>query len=346
MPMPQNRIVVIGASAGGLPGLTALVGGLPADFPGALFVVLHLPPDGVSNLPDILSRSGPLPAVHPHNGDTIRSGRIYVAPPDHHLLVEADCVGVEKGPKENRFRPSIDALFRSAAYRYGARTIGVILSGALDDGTSGLWSVKRCGGLAVVQRPEDAAYDSMPLSALNQVQVDHSVPAIEMGPLLTRLVRSVAAKSPEIAVEEKKRLEVEVAIATHGDAFQKGVMKLGELTPFTCPECHGVLVKIVEGEASRFRCHTGHAYSANALLAGVMEAVGEGYYQVMRTLEEAAMLLDHMGGHFAEGGQPETAALFIKKAQEAKVRARWLRHATLEHDQLSADRLREAASDE
>lgn len=345
MSQVEDRIVVIGASAGGIASLKALVARLPKDFPGALFVVLHIPPDSVSSLPEILSRAGPLPAVHPRDGEEIESGRIYVAPPDHHLLVEGECVGVKKGPKENRFRPSVDALFRSAAYTRGARVIGVVLSGALDDGASGLWTVKRFGGIAVIQLPEDAAFDSMPLSALNQVAVDYSLAATEIGPLLTRLANSAVPTEPEIAMDERKRLEVEVAIAASGDAFQRGVMQLGELTPFTCPECHGVLVKLTEGEATRFRCHTGHAYTASALLAGVMEAVGEGYYKVMRALEEAAMLLDHMGRHFADVDQPTTAELFFKKAREAKERAGWLHRTSLAHEHVSGDTLRQAAHD-
>src|SRR5688572_25460972 len=141
-------VVVIGASAGGVESLREVVKGLPADLPAAVFVVLHISPFQPSSLPEILSRSGPLPACHPEDGAKIEAGRIYTAPPDHHLLIERGRVAVAKGPKENRFRPSIDALFRSAAYSYGPKVIGIVLSGALDDGTSGLWSIKRLGGTA------------------------------------------------------------------------------------------------------------------------------------------------------------------------------------------------------
>ena len=339
----EERIVVVGASAGGISSLKALVAGLPAGFPGALFVVLHIPPDSVSTLPAILSSAGPLPATHARDGETIQPGRIYVAPPDHHLLIDDDRVGVKKGPKENRFRPSVDALFRSAAYSAGPRVIGVVLSGALDDGTSGLWTVKRLCGIAIVQRPEEAAFDSMPLSALKQVAIDYSVAAAEIGPLVAKLATSPLSETPEVAVDEQNRLKTEVSIAGNGDAFPKGIMGMGDLTPFTCPECHGVLVTLAEGGMDRFRCHTGHAYTASALLAGVMQAIGEGYYKVMRALEEATMLLDHMGRHFVDDNQPETAELFFNKAREASQRSRWLHDATLAHEHVSGDNLRNAA---
>ena len=215
----------------------------------------------------------------------------------------------------------------------------MVLSGALDDGTSGLWTVKRLGGLSVVQHPEEAAFDSMPLSAMDAVEIDHTLSAAEIGPLLARWATSPAPRAEAASVEDRKKVEVEVAVAANGDAFRRGVMTLGEFTPFTCPECHGALVKIKEGGTSRFRCHTGHAYTPSALLAGVMEAIGEGYWQVMRALEEAVMLLDDMGRQFADAGQPEVAERFFAKAREADERARWLRETTLHHDHVSGDSL-------
>ncbi|PIK73195.1 chemotaxis protein CheB, partial [Methylobacterium frigidaeris] len=166
------RIVVVGASAGGVPSLQALVAGLPANLNAAVLVVLHIAPYTNSNLARILDRHGPLPAVHAQDGEDLRPGQIYVSSPDYHLLVDGDHVGVKHGPKENRFRPSIDALFRSAAYTRKEQVIGIVLSGLLNDGTSGLWSIKRFGGTTIVQDPRDAAVDSMPLNALAEVEVD------------------------------------------------------------------------------------------------------------------------------------------------------------------------------
>src|SRR5687768_11583472 len=160
--MEIGSIIVVGASAGGVTALQQFVSHLPADLDAALFVVLHIPAYAKSQLPDILSNAGPLKAVHPADGETVQKGIIYVAPNDHHLLLEGDKVLVKKGPKENRFRPSIDALFRSAAVAYGKRTIGIVLSGLLNDGTSGLWAIKQSGGIAIIQSPDDAEYSEMP----------------------------------------------------------------------------------------------------------------------------------------------------------------------------------------
>src|SRR5262245_65623483 len=170
--MPTHDIIVIGASAGGLEALRTLMSGMGPDLPAPLFVVVPIPPDSRSVLPTILSRGGILPATHAIDGEAIRHGCVYIAPPDHHLVLERGYIRVTRGPKENRFRPSVDVLFRSAAYAYGPRVIGVILTGALDDGTAGLWSVKDRGGLAVVQDPTEALHASMPGSALRHVRVD------------------------------------------------------------------------------------------------------------------------------------------------------------------------------
>src|SRR5215212_7258202 len=186
--MPRRYIVTIGASSGGVETLIKLVGKLPADLPAALFVVVHFPPAAPSVLPKILDRSGPLPAVGCEDGELIKPGRIYVARPDLHLLLEDGRVRMARGPKENRYRPAVDTLFRSAAVAYGPRAVGVVLSGALHDGTVGLAAIKRRGGVAVVQDPDDALFDGMPRSALEQVEVDHCLPLSELAPLLTRVV--------------------------------------------------------------------------------------------------------------------------------------------------------------
>src|SRR5437762_69863 len=211
--MATKDIVVIGASAGGMAALERLVAGLPADLPAALFVVWHLSPGVRSVLPMVLSKAGPLPAANPKDGDPIKPGRIYIAPNDHHMLLERGYIRVTKGPKENRFRPAIDPLFRSAAYLYSTRVIGVVLSGALDDGTAGLWAIKLRGGTAVVQDPADAVHRSMPINALDNVAVDYTLPVAEIGPLLGRLTREAAAPESLIGAEERARREAEVDIA-------------------------------------------------------------------------------------------------------------------------------------
>lgn len=333
-----KRIITVGASAGGVQSLISLVASLPADIDAAFFVVLHIPANLASSLPSILSNKGPLLAVRPNNGDKIKRGQIYIAPPDHHLLIEADHVLVTRGPKENRNRPSIDALFRSAAYSYGPRVIGIVLSGALDDGTSGLWSIKRMGGIAIAQDPLEASFDSMPSSALSQVEIDHCLSASKMGPLLNNLSQQTLPEQ-EADLEVRRKMETEISIAVDGDAFKKGIMDFGALTPFTCPECQGVLVKLTEGKLSRFRCHTGHAYSSSALISGIMEKIDESYWAAMRSLEEAAMLLGQTSKSLTEGGDEKAAALFLEHAQRANAQSRMLRETVLSSGQFSGDSL-------
>ncbi|MGI4793198.1 MAG: chemotaxis protein CheB [Janthinobacterium lividum] len=317
----HTRVVVVGASAGGLPSLQALVAGFPADLDAAVFVVLHIGQYSTSNLARILQRHGPLPTVHARDGEEIRPGRIYVSSPDHHLLVEGERVLVKRGPKENRLRPSIDALFRSATYSHKERVIGVVLSGMLNDGTSGLWSIKRFGGTAIVQDPDEAAVDSMPLSALSEVEVDHVLPAAEIGPLVVRLVREPWVATMQVPQEISERMETEVALSASENAFQRGIMRFGERTAFTCPECHGALSGIVEGPTTRFRCHTGHGFTAEALLSGIARTTEEALWSATRALEERTMLLDSMAGQLERTGRPDEAARLRRSARDAERRA-------------------------
>lgn len=335
--MPNRNIVVIGASAGGVQALKELVASLPADFGAAVFVVLHVAPFAPSMLPQILSAAGPLPATHPRDGEPIEPGRIYVAPPDHHLLVEEGRVLVKKGPKENRFRPSIDALFRSAAYTYGPRVIGVVLTGLLDDGTSGMWSVKRFGGLGIIQEPDDAMHPSMPTSVLEYVDVDYRVPMAELGALLSRLTEEPAPETRTLPAGETERLQTEVNIAGEKNAFDMGILHLGEPSHLACPECHGALVVLKEGKLIRYRCHTGHSYTASSLLAEVTETVESSLWNVIRGLEESILLLDQTAQAYVDAGQPEEAAPFLEKARQTRERARRLHEFTFQQEQVSGE---------
>ena len=280
--MPRD-IIVIGASAGGIEALRGLVAGLPADLAASVFVVLHTSADSPGLLAEILARAGALPALNATEGERIRPGQIYVAPPDHHLLIEPGVVRVTRGPRENRFRPAIDPLFRSAAQTYGPRVVGVILSGYLDDGTAGLWVVKRLGGAAVVQDPADALVDSMPRSALRHVEVDYCVPLAEMAELLLRLTDEPGDVG---AYEMPEEPRIEVSIAKAEQALEAGVLRLGEPSNYACPECHGVLLQLNEENRIRFRCHTGHAYSAESLVAEMDEAIEESLWNAIRSVEE------------------------------------------------------------
>ena len=231
----------------------------------------------------------------------IERGTIYVAPNDHHLLLEHNKIVVVKGPKENRFRPSIDALFRSAAYVYGPAVVGVVLSGTLQDGASGIYTIKRQGGMAIVQDPQDAIHSSLPENVLEFVEADYISKAADIGALLRVLAENgQQSKKSELSPDEIKRLESEVVIAKNENTFEMGIINMGELTPFTCPECHGTLVRLAEGNILRFRCHTGHAYTASALLEDVSESVEEMLWQCVRVMEEKAMLEKNIAEHLQE----------------------------------------------
>jgi two-component system chemotaxis response regulator CheB len=335
--MAKRDIVVIGTSAGGVVALMELMETLPDDFDASIFLVQHVTPYSHSNLPAILNRKSPIQAVHATDGEPIQKRKIYIAPPDHHLLVDEDRILVKKGPKENRFRPSIDALFRSAAYVYGSRVIGVVLSGLLDDGTSGLWTIKRLEGKCIIQEPEEAEFPSMPKSVLEYVDVDHKIPIKELGPLLNRLTKETAPEKPELSEDELQRLKVEVAIAAHDNAFEMGILQLGQFTPLTCPECNGALIQVKEGKFLRFRCHTGHAFSDTSLLAGITKSVEDSLWQTVRGMEEAVILLQQMGKQIDEQGSPHMADKFFRKAEETRQRSKALRQQIFEQERLGDD---------
>ena len=338
--MPGRDIVVVGTSAGGVEALRALVGGLPQDFPGSIFIVMHTAPDSPGVLAEILDRSGPLPAAHATNREHIRPGHIYVAPPDVHMLLEPGLVRLTHGPKENRFRPAIDPLFRSAAQVFGPRVVGVILTGGLDDGVSGLWAIKRLGGVAVVQDPDEAFMPSMPWSALKQVEVDYRLPLAEIPAVLARLASRTVAEQGGYEVPEE--LEVEVKVAMEDNALESGIMKLGSPSVFTCPDCHGTLLQLKENGRTRYRCHTGHAFSADSLLAELTESVEDTLWTAIRSIAESAMLMRHMAEHVRESGDG-AAEHFIEKARDAERRGELVRRAVFDHENLSEEKVADAA---
>jgi two-component system chemotaxis response regulator CheB len=270
----------------------------------------------------------------------IETGRIYVARPDHHLLIDDSRIRVTRGPKENRFRPAVDPLFRSAAYTFGPRVIGVITSGALDDGTSGLWEVKRRGGTAIVQDPSEAEIGSMPENAIREVSVDHVVPGREIAALISRLSQEEAVEPGEVFMQdetENQKTQDEIRIAAEDNALQTSIFRGGELTPFTCPECSGVLAKLRDGDRVRFRCHTGHAFTSDSLLSSLTENIEESLWSAIRGVDESIMLLNHIGDHFAEANQGNLAAKFFQKAKEAQNRNELIRHAVLDHELLTTE---------
>ena len=318
---PIHRdIVVIGASAGGIEALRAVMGGLPPDLPAAILVVMHMPPGGPSALPGILDRAGPLPAVTAQSGMKLRHGKVYVAPPGHHLLLVDESMTLTDGPTESGHRPAINALFRSAALVGGARSVGVVLSGVLDDGTLGLRAIVDRGGLAIVQDPADAVYAGMPESALRTVRAHHVRPAAEIGELLTKLVREPAA--PDELPAPAPTLVLEDKIARNGP-IQPGNNHIGggTLSSYTCPDCQGPLIEI-DPERGAFRCRTGHGWSAEALLAAQGDELQRALWVALRTLDEKVQLARKLQrdirtpGHFALAKRYETTAQEYTTAAE------------------------------
>jgi two-component system chemotaxis response regulator CheB len=326
--VPGHDIIVVGASAGGVEALSELFSRLPADVPASFFVVLHVSDRGTSVLPGILSRRGALPAVHPRDGDPIEPGRVYVAPPGFHLLVQRGAVRLVRGPRENGARPAVDPLFRSAAAAYGRRVVGVVLSGTLDDGTAGLHAVEARGGTAVVQDPDEAMYAGMPRSAAEHVAVDHVLPVAEIAALVVRLANTRVGEDnggddlpdelkPEIdAVEMDPRL-------VHADDHP------GHPSGYSCPECHGVLWEIREGELVRYRCRVGHAYSVETLLSEQSTAMEAALWTALQALEERASLSRGMAGRMERRGHPGLAARYRDEEAETRDRAEVIRRVLL-----------------
>jgi two-component system chemotaxis response regulator CheB len=333
----KGKVIVIGASAGGVEALIELVKTLPENFENSIFIVQHTSPYSKSNLPGILARHTHLQVDHAIDGEKIKTGKIYIAPPDHHLLLDEEHVSVKKGPKENRFRPSIDALFRSAAYFYRDNVIGIVLSGMLNDGTSGLWTIKRFGGIGIIQDPQDALFSDMPENALEFVSVDFIVPVNKMAALLTKLAEQKKSVDADVTAEEMNLLKTEVVIARQDNAFEMGIMNMGKLSPFTCPECHGALISLEEGKTVRYRCHTGHAFSASTLLAGVTTTVEETLWNAMRALEETTMLLEEIGRQYKEVGNKDAAKKFLQKAEHTRQRARMMHETVFTQELMSED---------
>jgi two-component system, chemotaxis family, protein-glutamate methylesterase/glutaminase len=337
MSFEKRNIVVIGCSSGGFQALKRIITDLPADFDAAVFIVWHMSPDTVGILPDVLNRQNAISAGHAVDKQPIKFNRIYVAPPDRHLILENGFMRITRGPRENRFRPAVDPLFRSAAHVYGPRVIGIVLSGALDDGTAGLWTIKSRGGIAMVQDPVDAEVPSMPQNALNAVETDYCVPVADIAQLLVKLTSETVTELKQPDMEEDKKTRLEVHIAEQDQALEQGVLQLGDLTPYACPECHGVLSAIRDGNIIRYRCHTGHAYSVDSLLTSITENIEDTLWSAIRGVEESIILLNNVGDHFAEKNQPKLAAMYFKKAREAENRANMVRQAVMNHEQLTTN---------
>ncbi len=325
----NRNLVAIGTSSGGIEALQSIVAALPGDFPAALCIVLHTAPDTPGILADILARAGPLPVCVVRGREQLRPGRIYLPAPDHHLIVEPGVLRASRGPRENRFRPAIDPLLRSAAQVYGPRVIGVILTGGMDDGVAGLWAIKRLGGVTLVQDPKDAAVDVMPRHAIEHVDPDYCLPLADIPALLRRLVAENIVEASGYLVPEQMRIEVKMA--NEDPRSRPGVETLGQPSRYSCPECHGVLFEIKEGARSRFRCHTGHAYSLVTLLEEYDKAIETSLWNAVRVMQEQALLLQQVAGHVRDRHHdPAHAGQLVRRAESVQRRSDQVRHVMLE----------------
>jgi two-component system, chemotaxis family, protein-glutamate methylesterase/glutaminase len=321
----HRDIIVIGASAGGLEALKGILGGLPSDLEAAVMIVLHTASHARSLLPPILERAGKLPVSHPSDGEAIERGRVYIAPPSFHMIVEDGVLRVLQGPRENLHRPAIDPLFRSAAAAYGPRVIGLILTGMLDDGTAGLMVVSASGGKAIVQNPETALYPGMPRSAHHHVP-DAQIADLEDIPtlLLQQISSPLPAgtsrrgNTPSGAAKETRIAELDMKEISSEE-------RLGRPSPFGCPDCGGVLWEIEQDGFLRFRCRVGHALTAQYLGAEQRHAVETALWEALRALEESASLYRRMAGRAARSHHRLPAQLYEERASNTEANSRILR---------------------
>jgi two-component system, chemotaxis family, protein-glutamate methylesterase/glutaminase len=306
-------IIVIGFSAGGVDPLLRLMTEFPADLAAAVFIVHHFPAKSVSALPSIVGRAGRLPASHPQDGEEVVPGRIYIAPPDRHMLLDGGRIQLASGPREHGHRPAIDPLFRTAARSYGPRVVGVVLSGTLDDGTDGLLAIKRHRGVTVVQDPAEALYPGMPSNAIEEVGVDHVEPVGRIGSLLVRLTAEAVADrtTPPASLDPP-------------DPAAAGTRSLAKHRPpgtpsgLTCPECGGVLWEEDGGGFFHYRCHVGHAYSEETMLMAQAQGLEAALWTAVRTLEEKAELARHLARRSRRRGMHRSAERFERSVDDVE----------------------------
>ena len=323
-PVIQREILAVGASAGGVEALAELVSGLPRELPAPVLVVVHVLPTGRSMLPAILERAGPLPASSGRHGEKLERGHIYVAPPDHHMLVAKGRIQLSHGPRENGHRPAIDPMFRSVARLFGPRAIGAVLSGTLDDGTAGLRMLRSTGAATIAQDPEDALYSGMPLSAIENGAAEHVVAIADMADLVCKLIdEPVETSGAPLGAEGEPALGAGLEIADVSNPRE------GEPSGLTCPECGGALWEHEQEGLIRFKCHVGHAYSSESMQTEQSRALEAALWSALRSLEERGDLFRRMARR-AGRVSPDTAARFERKAENVATHADAIRRTIAE----------------
>lgn len=312
--MSGHDIVVIGTSAGGVEALQQIFKRIPPDTPASFFVVMHVPPHVPSFLSEVLFRSGRLPAIAVHGPMTFKHGRIYVAPADHHLILDKTRVSVNKGPRENWSRPSIDVLFRSAARSHGPRVIGVVLTGFLDDGSAGLAAIKQEGGITMVQDPEDAVHSDMPRNAMETVDVDHCLPLSRIPDAILDVVAAPA--EPRRAGRVTKEVDMEAELAKVQGNGRAMLDKIGEPSTFTCPECAGPLWELRDDKLTRFRCQVGHAYSAVSILTAQQDVVERALWVALGAMQSRIALWRRLADRMKSPHLQKIAQFYRSKEQQ------------------------------
>jgi two-component system chemotaxis response regulator CheB len=319
----MNRVIVIGASAGGVETIRALFAKLPGDLRAPLFVVQHRGPESTDILASVLQGRSYLNVVNAEHNIPPEPGKAYIAPPDLHLVLHDGVMRLHQGPRENRSRPSIDVLFRSAAVTHGPRAVGVLLSGLLDDGVSGLGAIKRCGGTAIVQDPDDAPYPELPANGMRFVEVDHVGAVNEIAAMLVHIV---GMPVPEEAFSPPQDLAREVQLSQ--DTMGVEIERPGEPSFYTCPDCNGSMNEIREGQHLHYRCHTGHSYGQETLLHGISRAAEDALWNALRVLEERRKLLQKLVEMDSKNGRTLSGSSFVQRLEETE------RHIHALRDQL------------
>ncbi|TJZ91849.1 chemotaxis protein CheB [Paracoccus gahaiensis] len=322
--MPGRDIIVIGGSAGSVEVIRQICRMLPADLQAPVLVAVHVGAGHQNLLASILDSGGPHPASTAVDGEPLREGRIYVAPADHHLVVDGHVVRLGRGPRENMARPAIDPLFRSAGLSFGPRAIGVLLSGMLNDGASGLADLKRCGGVTVVQSPLDAVESEMPRTALLASDIDHRAAAGDLAVLLSHLVH----EQPGPAPDPPESIALEVAIAMGRPSDSQIIARIADPVTLNCPGCGGTLSQ-VKRSPLRFRCQVGHGYTAEALAHEQEGSIGEAIRIALRVVGERADLMEKMALDAVQAGRTAAAATFETRAHEYRRSADVLTDAAL-----------------
>ncbi len=330
--MANRDILAIGTSAGGFDALRFLAGKFPRDFPASVLVVIHLSNQFRSRLDAILTDAGPLPASFAADGEKLERSRLYIAPPGCHLLVQSERLQLGLGPRENNARPALDPLFRSAGLCCGPRAIGAVLTGTLGDGAAGLSALKQCGGITVVQDPSDAAFPEMPATALSRVEADHVVRLAAMPALFEKLVRQPAGQPVPIA--EAIKFEVDIASGKRNNMSEMD--SIGRRSVLACPECHGVMWEIKESDLVRYRCHVGHAYSAELMSLALDDNLRRALGGALRALEERVALAKKLESEDRLNGRTRLASSWAGKVREYEAETQIVREAIRRTDEIAA----------